>query len=186
MTRWQSWDARLNAPGPWHTRVDHPDGSKEVVWGTRSPRDGLGDHKLGDLVYGGELVNRAHPDATIVLCEGERAADAVRNAGYIGIGSVGGAASTPGDAVLGMLRDRIVCLWPDADAVGAAHMARIAGKLEQMGVRMLFLVHWREAQDHDDAADADPETIGDLIVSARMLPLLRPTLCARCREAIAS
>jgi hypothetical protein len=184
--RWQAWDARTREPGPWHTRIDGPDGAKEVVWGCRSPRDGLGGHRLEDLVYGGELVAKAHPDVLIVLTEGERAADAVRNAGYIAAGTVCGASSTPGDAVLRLFVDRHVLVWPDADMVGARHMAKIAGRLEALGVKSLGMVTWHEAEDRDDAAATDPETITRLVTTARLLPLLAPAVCARCGEAIAS
>jgi len=185
MKRWRSWDARLNRAGPWHTRFDHADGSKQLAWGRSSPRDGLGDHKLADLVYLAGDVVRAHRDATVVLVEGERAADAVRDAGYLAAGTVCGASSTPGATVLGLFRDRHVVLWPDADVVGAAHMGRIAGDLEGIGVRSLRHVAWADAPDHGDAADTDPETIGRLIVGARLLPLVGPALCARCSEAAA-
>lgn len=136
-------------------------------------------HALSDLVYGGELVVRGHPDSTYVLTEGEKAADAVRDAGYVGVGTVCGASSTPSDAVLGMFRDRHVVLWPDADLVGAGHMARIATRLERLRVKTLALVNWREAEDHADAADADHDLIGRLIVHARPLALMSP-LCPRC------
>ena len=186
MTRWQAWDARLRQPGPWHTRFDRPDGSKEVTWGRLSPRDGLGDHKLADLIYLAGDVVRAHRDATVVLTEGERAADAVRDAGYLAAGTVCGASSTPGAAVLGLLQDRHLVLWPDRDVVGAAHMGRIAGDLEGLGVRSLRYVDWPEAPEHGDAVDADPETIGRLIAGARLLPLVGPPLCARCGDAVAA
>jgi hypothetical protein len=176
--RWQSWDARLRQPGPWHTRIDHADGTKDVVWSL------FDEHKLADLIYGGELVKRAHPDSLLVLTEGERAADAVRDAGYIAAGTVCGAASTPADAVLGLFRDHHVVLWPDADMVGARHMSRIATRLEILGVKSLALVTWDAAKDHDDAADADRDTIGRLVTLARTLPVLRPAPCARCGEAI--
>jgi hypothetical protein len=157
--RWQSWDARLREPGPWHTRIDHPDGTKDVVWSS------FGEHKLADLIYGGELVTGAHADSLIVLTEGEKSADAVRDAGFIAAGTVCGAASTPGDAVLGLFRDRHVVLWPDADMVGAKHMSRIATRLEILGVKSLSLVTWDAAQDHDDAADAGDELIGFLVTT---------------------
>jgi len=183
--RWPSWDSRLRQPGPWHTRFDHPDGSKEVTWGRRSARDGLGEHRLADLIYGGHELVTAHRDATIVVTEGERAADAVRDAGYLAAGTVCGASSTPGEAVLSLFRDRHVVLWPDADAIGMAHMGRLAGDLEGFGVRSLRYVDWPDAPEHGDAADTDAETIGRLIAGARFLPLVGPPLCARCGEAVA-
>lgn len=185
MTRWRSWDAAKRRAGPWHTRIDHPDG-KEVVWGRLSPRDGLGEHKLVDLIYGGDVVARAHPDSTVVITEGERAADAVRDAGYVAAGTVCGASSTPGEAVLGLFRDRHVVLWPDNDPVGMAHMSRISIRLEQLGVRSLRLVLWAGSPEHGDAADADVQTITRLITAARILPLVGPPLCARCGEAAAA
>ena len=184
--RWRSWDARLRQPGPWHTRFDHADGSKEIAWGRYSPRDGLGDHKLVDLVYRGGDVARAHRDATVVLTEGERAADAVWAAGYLAAGTVCGASSTPGAAVLGLFRDRHVVLWPDNDPVGMAHMSRISIRLEQVGVTSLRLVLWAGSPEHADAADADVQTITRLITAARLLPLVGPPLCARCGEAVAA
>jgi hypothetical protein len=184
-SRWHAWDAKLGAPGPWHVRSDHPDGSKDVRWRLDSGAPGIGDHHFEDLVYGGELVAPAHADTLFVLTEGEKPADAVRDAGYVGIGTVCGAGSTPSDDVIRLFKGRNVVLWPDADMIGAEHMARIATRLERLGAKALWLVNWREAEDHDDAADADHETIGRLIVHARPMPLLVP-LCARCGQEIAA
>src|SRR5689334_17139860 len=102
MTRWRSWNARLGMPGPWHVRHDRPDGSKVVSWQTASGEPGLGDHRLEDLIYLTPVAADARATywrpAVVVLTEGERAADAVAAAGFLGVGTVCGASSIPGSA----------------------------------------------------------------------------------------
>jgi hypothetical protein len=164
MTRWQAWDARLAVPGPFHERVDQADGSKVVRWRTRSGGYGLGDHVLADLAY---IPGDVPLPRTIVLTEGERAADAVAAAGYAAVGTVCGAGSTPGRSVLELFRGRVVTLWPDADAPGRRHMDRMAYGLEPLVAGLRLVYPPRGVPLGRDAADARTATIRVLVASAR-------------------
>jgi hypothetical protein len=172
--RWQAYDALLGCLGPTHVRLDRPD-RKRLWWEDLGGQLRIGDHSIADLVYGGELLAAVPPGSIVVVTEGEPAADAVRAAGFTALGFVCGASGTPGDAVIGLLRDFDVVLWPDADEVGFKLMSKVAERAERLGFSSLRLVEpplgvpkgW-------DAADADPRLIAELISAARSLPMLPP------------
>jgi hypothetical protein len=81
-------------------------------------------------LYGLNRLSHADPGATVLLVEGENAADAAQRLfpGYTAITWMGGA-SADTDADLSPLVVRDVILWPDADQPGHAVMARIAKRL---------------------------------------------------------
>jgi DNA primase len=109
--------------------------------------------KLSQLpLYGAEQVESWHPDDLIVLCEGEKAGDALDRAGFNALGTVTGSSGTPGPEALEVLRNRLVCLWPDNDAPGRKHMERLAAALEGVAAEVL-LYEWDEAPEGGDAAD---------------------------------
>src|SRR5262249_41029939 len=99
-----------------HVRRDRVDSTKDVLWRLPGSTEfGLnGRIKLIDLpLYGSELL-RALPDgATVVVCEGEKATDALRARGIASVGTVTGASMTPSKAVLQMFARFAVVLWPD-------------------------------------------------------------------------
>jgi YD repeat-containing protein len=145
-----------------HERIDGPDG-KRFVWRQPDRTPGLGGLPIVDLpLYG---VQHLNGKATVVLTEGEKAADALITAGVPAVASVTGAAATPGRAALADLTGRDVVLWPDADEVGEAHMARIAAGLVGIAASVR-MISWPDAPAHGDAADyaGDP---WDLIDTAR-------------------
>src|SRR5207249_787948 len=102
----------------------------------------------------------------VVVTEGEKAADATAAGGWPAIGTVCGAAAAPGPHVIALLAQFDVVLWPDHDDVGRRHMNRLGRALEAAGVAALYVVRWPDAPEHGDAADADPETIGERIAEA--------------------
>ncbi len=160
---WRSWDARHGEPGPWHgPRRDRPDGTKEVPW-----PPGLDGHKLADLIYvaGDELP----PDgAVVVVTEGEKAADAAAETGAYAFGTVCGAASTPGPAVVALLMRYAVTIAPDADPPGREHMGRLASALEAAGLPSLRIVDPPAGAPKGwDLADVDLEERRALIQGAR-------------------
>src|SRR5712692_7126284 len=90
---------------------------KRMFW--RLPgRDGYG---LGGLqpsalpLYGSEHLLGLPDRATVVLGEGEPAADAVRALGVPAVGTVTGAGGMPSDDVLRPLLRFNIVLWPDED-----------------------------------------------------------------------
>ncbi|MDE3097525.1 MAG: DUF3631 domain-containing protein [Chloroflexota bacterium] len=155
--RERRWSARLAANGEVvaeHVRVDGGAGGKRMWWqrpdGAKKLPPGVGVSDLA--LYGAE---RLGDDArVVVVVEGEKACDALLARGVAAIGTVCGAAGTPGDAALRALLHRDVVLWPDADAVGRAHMVNIAARLRALGVTPR-IIDWPDAPAHGDAADFD-------------------------------
>lgn len=139
-----------------HRRFDRPDGSKTVLW---FGPDGRTPSKRGTTcvvdprklpLYG---VHDLAPTGPVVVCEGEKAADALRSRGIAAVGTVCGAASIPCDESLAALAGRDVVLWPDNDDPGVAHMSRIASRLPATP----RVVVWNDAPPKGDAADcSDP------------------------------
>lgn len=121
-----------------HHRKDLDDGSKKIWW-SRDGEHGLGGKTPSELpLYGCHLLGEREPgdDMPIIVCEGEKATDAVLKLGLPAAGTVTGASSLPGPSALAVLRGRDVVLWPDADNAGQKHMERIAEALRDVAVRV--------------------------------------------------
>ena len=147
-------DGRLIAE---HIRLDLPDGSKRMFWA----RPGHTDTGLGGLtpehlpLYGAELVRGLGPLGRVIVTEGETSALAINRLGIPGVlavGTVTGGSSCPGPSSVRVLLGHLTYLWPDADAVGAGHMARLAAVLRTAGHEPRLLV-WADAGPKEDAAD---------------------------------
>jgi Protein of unknown function (DUF3631) len=109
-----------------HVRQDAPDG-KRIWWELPDGTPGLGGLSTADLpLYG---IERLTGSPSVVVVEGEKAAEALLAAGTQAVGTVTGASSTPGATPLAELTGRHVYLWPDADPVGRTHMAAVAERL---------------------------------------------------------
>jgi len=81
-------------------------------------------------LYGSEQLSGLPGGSTIVICEGEKAADAARRLGLVALGTVTGAGNPiHGDAVLRTLLPFDIVLWPDNDDKGRDHMAAIGRRL---------------------------------------------------------
>ena len=118
-----------------HVRKDYRDGCKDFAW-RRNGTSGLDALRVADLpLYGAEDIAAAPAGALVVLVEGEKARDALRNRGILAAGTVTGASGTPSPASLEVLRGKDVVLWPDADEAGRAHMDCIAERLVAVGIR---------------------------------------------------
>lgn len=95
-------------------------------------------------------------DAPVVLCEGEKSADAAAELlpHYVATCWPNGAQSYH-KADFSPLAGRVVLLWPDNDAGGLACMQAIAGQLLKLGATVRTVaIDAFEAGDGDDAADA--------------------------------
>ena len=158
-----------------HVRRETPDG-KKLSWQLPDGTSGLRGLKTADLPLFG--VDRLGKGATVVITEGEKAAEALLGAGVQAVGTVTGAAGTPGARVLAELTGRAVVLWPDNDDVGRKHMERIATGL--VGIASsIHQIAWREAPDGGDAADylASGRTAADVydeLIDAAMDVQTRP------------
>jgi putative DNA primase/helicase len=145
-----------------HHRVDRPEG--KAIWWTRNGAKGLAGLHTRDLpLYGAETLNALPDGETVVVCEGEPAADAIRAAGLHAVGTVCGAAVTPSPATLAPLPRFRLTLWPDADAAGREHMAAIARLLDGAALRW---VSWPDAPDKGDAANTTPDHVRVLVADA--------------------
>lgn len=91
-------------------------------------------------VYGLDRLAKA-PTATVVVVEGERCADAVQQLlpAMVGITSPGGSKSAA-KAAWGVLKDREVIVWPDADEPGKRYGADVSRELRKVGARSVRLL----------------------------------------------
>lgn len=130
-----------------HVREDLPDGTKMVLWRLPDGTWGLNGTGVEDLpLYGAEMVSDFGEDALILVTEGEKARDAIKEAGLPAVGTVTGAGKTPGPGALEVLRDRRVLLWPDTDDAGSRHMRNVAENLHSVAAEILFYT-WHEAPE---------------------------------------
>ena len=103
--------------------------------------------------------------ALVVICEGEKAAKAIQDAGYTGASYCGGVPAGAMYADYSPVANRPVLVWPDADEAGinagqvAAERATLA---EAFGVWVMSV---QEAEGQD-AADYDMEDIRRLVAEA--------------------
>jgi hypothetical protein len=133
-----------------HCRQDGPDG-KRMWWEQPDGTSGLGGFPLADLpLYG---IERLDGSPTVILVEGEKAAEALLAIGVQAVGTVTGASGTPGAVPLAELTGRRVRPWPDNDGVGRSHMARIGAALVGIVADDVCLINWPDAPEHGDAAD---------------------------------
>lgn len=128
---------------------------KKIWWELPDGTKGLGGLKGSDLpLYG---INRIADDSPyVVVTEGEKAASALIARGYPAVGTVTGASSAPGAAILkSLLRFGEVLLWADNDDQGRSHMERIARELAALGKNgsSVRRVIWPGAPQKGDAAD---------------------------------
>lgn len=136
-----------------HRRVDLPGGEKRLWWELPDGTKGLGGISPDALpLFGTMLLEGLAPGTPVIVCEGEKAADALHELGLVAVGTVTGADGAPSDAVLAPLVGFDVCLWPDNDDKGRAHMTAVARRLVGLGVRPRVFT-WPNAPDKGDAAD---------------------------------
>ena len=152
-----------------HERIDTAEG-KRFTWRQPDGTSGLGGLPIAELpLYGIHLLNGR---AVVVITEGEKAADALITAGVPAVGTVTGAAATPGRAALADLTGRDVVLWPDCDDVGRKHMERVAAGLVGIAASVRR-IEWPDAREHDDDADF-PGDPWDLIDTAPLVGADKP------------
>jgi len=153
-----------------HVRFDDADG-KRMVWELPTGGSGLGGLSAADLpLYG---IERLGANVTVIVCEGEKAADALIGVGIPAVGTVTGASSTPNRGALAELGGRSVVLWPDNDDVGQGHMKRIARGLAGIASSVRW-ADWPAAPPHGDAADCiavgGKDAAWDVVDAALMAP----------------
>lgn len=133
-----------------HVRWDKPDGTKTFTW-EKDGKPGLNGTAAKDLpLYG--IHDAASKPGVVYVCEGEKAANSLRDRGISAVATVCGAQSLPSPAVLASLKDKYVVLWPDSDEPGRRHMDAIGKILTTLGI-VWEMVAWAEGKDGDDAFD---------------------------------
>lgn len=159
--RWQYQDAEGRTIG-WIGRFTKSDGGKEVMpmtWG-RSIEDGsekwcwLSFPKPRPL-YGLPLL-AAKPDARVVIVEGEKCADALRERGLLVITWPGGSKAVK-HADWTPINGRKVTIWPDADEPGIKAAREIAATLAGQGCEIRIITPPEGKPDGWDCADAIAE-----------------------------
>jgi hypothetical protein len=123
-------------------------------------------------LYRLNALSHAPADAPVLLCEGEKAADAAQRIllDYVAMTWLGGAEAAK-LADLTPLTGRSVILWPDADEIGLKAMAQIAARLSRAQV-----VDTIGLPDGFDAADLEALPVDpDEWLSARIRGIERPS-----------
>ena len=116
-----------------HEKTEFSDGSKDFKWKREDGTYGLNGTSVNSLpLYGADKLDGLPPDATIVVTEGEKAADSLNSREIPAVGTVTGAHETPCPDSLAVLANYNVILWPDADQAGRDHMHRIAARLQEL------------------------------------------------------
>lgn len=131
-----------------HVREDLVDDKK--LWWEHDGQRGLNGTQVVDLpLYRAPSIALADPKAPVIVCEGEKAAEALADVGLLAVATVTGANKTPSDASLAVLQGREVWLWPDNDDLGREHMAKIATRIQPAPK----WIKWSDAPEKGDAAD---------------------------------
>jgi hypothetical protein len=97
----------------------------------------------------------ARPDAPVVVCEGEKAADAagLLFPDFVAVTSQGGS-KAPGKSGWSPLQGRAVTIWPDQDKAGADYAVTVTGLVKQAGAASVRVVEvptdWPQGWDLAD------------------------------------
>lgn len=155
------------------TFCQHTDGNKKWFWKAwPSPRP----------IYNlDKLLTR--PDAPVIVCEGEKAADAasVIFPGYVVVTSPNGAKAA-GKADWSPLSGRKVVIWPDHDAEGSHYAAAVSCMTMAAGAASVAVVRVPAAfPEKWDLADALPEGVSEDVLQ-RLLNETAPDVPKACDE----
>lgn len=139
-----------------HIRIEHNDGSKTFQW-RRDGATGLQGLRVENLpLYGWQWFDAMAEESSspVIVTEGEKAATALHNAGYLALATITGAASCPSEDSLVplLLFAGRVYLWPDNDEQGHSHMNKVAVRLARVGI-LPSVIKWPNAPLKADAYD---------------------------------
>lgn len=140
----------------WRIRLKHPDGRK---WIRPLKQDGKGKFTLGEPpappagkpLYLLPDIAR-NPGAEVIVCEGEKAADALVTRGCIATTS--GSADSAATAEWAPLQGRRVLIWPDFDAAGQRYAQAVVEALRGVAAEVRIIdVEKLDLRDKGDAWD---------------------------------
>ena len=148
---------RYDEPGGKRFVMRGPDGAKKL------PAAYAGDHSR-PLYRLPELLRR--PAEPVVVVEGEKAADAVCAAGFLGTTSVGGSKAAKKTS-WSPLAGRVVVIWPDNDGPGRQYADIVAAEAKAAGAARVIIVPTPSGEPQSaDAADHPVEEVRRRIESA--------------------
>jgi hypothetical protein len=114
-------------------------------------------------------------ESVVVLVEGEKCVEALREAGITATTAMGGASFDPARVDWKPLRNRKVLLWPDNDDAGRAFMARVQAHLHGLGIEAVIVRIPANKPEKWDAANASGDE-AKAILSAALSNLDQPTV----------
>ena len=158
-----------------HRRQDLEGGGKRMWWEREDGAHGLPEGMtLASLPLWRHWEIAEYPHKAIIVCEGEKDADACAEHGLLAVGTYG-AEALPGSDAIAPLIGRKVFLWPDNDAPGRAHMDAIACAIVQGGGECRVLA-WPDAPPKAGAWDffAAGYTVDDLRAIAKAANVWQP------------
>jgi Protein of unknown function (DUF3987) len=136
-----------------HYRWDYSDGREKKLRWYRNGKWSLEPLLAEDLpLEGTELLRGLKPGATVYVCEGEKAAKALRDRGLHAVGTVTGAPNAPCRDALAVLGLFSPVLWEDNDDKGRQQQEKIVASLQSLHVPYRH-VNWPDAPPKGDAAD---------------------------------
>ncbi len=95
---------------------------------------------------------------SVILCEGEKCADALNNMGHCAVSAMGGANAPINKTDWSPLQGKDVLIWPDNDNAGKSYAQRVSLDLKKHGVRSVaMLLPPDDKPEKWDAADAAAE-----------------------------
>lgn len=136
--------------------------------------DGIKPMTVADMpLWGADLVAKAEPDATVWICEGEKAVNACRARDLLAVTFGGGAGSTDFGDAFKVLIGHPVMLWPDNDAPGRTFGGRVMAHLKEIGATSVTTVTV-PVKEKGDAHDYFSEggTVEDILARALDRPVL--------------
>ena len=164
-------------------RFDGPGGAKDfmpLTW-CRHPRSGPGEWRWKSWppprpLYGLDHL-AARPEGPVVVCEGEKAADAAARLlpDWVATTSPNGSQSA-GKADWSVLAARRVVIWPDADAAGQKYAEAVARALTAVSATVAMIIPPGVVKAGWDAADAlaegwDVDRVRALVEAARTMKI---------------
>ncbi|MGO8915855.1 MAG: hypothetical protein ACLQJR_08110 [Stellaceae bacterium] len=145
-------------------RFNQPDGGKEfraLTWCRNTETEATQwrwkSWAVPRPLYGLDRLS-ARPNAPVVVCEGEKSADAAGRLlpEHVSVTAPNGSKSA-GQADWSVLRQRQVVIWPDADDAGASYAAAVAHCLAAIGALARIITPPAGVAIGWDAADAEAE-----------------------------
>jgi hypothetical protein len=135
----------------YHCRQDNGD-KKIMWWQLPSGENSQGEIQAASMPLYNLLDLAANPTLPVLICEGEKAADAAVRQGFLAVSFAGGASQKDFGVAPQALAGRDVVLWPDADKPGVEFMQLLQKVLRPIARRVRWLV-LPNANSKDDAAD---------------------------------